>query len=560
MSKDEEGTRNRVTESINLIKSLIGDYGGRVMNVAGDGILALFGSASQSLKFAVEIQRGFRDDAVWHSEDDPITFRIGINIGEVVDDDTGIQGHDVNIAARIQALARPGGICVSGSVQRVVRDTLGVTMHSMGQQGLKNIPEPVDVFAIDINGHTAAPTVLPLLRSETIEPPTETSVAILPLENVSGDPRDNHVCDGVTGDIISTLSRFRDVFVIARHSAFLFKNQNLPPEQIGGQLGVRYLASGGLQRAGSKIRIRIQLIEAASERVIWSEHYDDALSDIFAFQDDVTDTIAARLAVQISAAEARRVLHENPPDLRAYGLVLRGHHLSFGFRKETNLYARRLFEQATAVDPEYGRSYAGMSRTFNLAWRYRWTDSPEANLDKAVELAKSAIRYDNQDARGFSELGFACLYKKQHDASLAAYERAIQLNPNDADILAEMGDALSYTDQSERAIQLLNRAMRLNPCYPDWYLWYLGEAYFHLRDFEQAIATLQKMSDPSEAHRLLASSYAHLGLMEEARYHARQVMMVHPDFSIEHWREVPPYKHTEQVEVLIEGLQKAGLE
>ncbi len=201
-----------------------------------------------------------------------------------------------------------------------------------------------------------------------------------------------------------------------------------------------------------------------------------------------------------------------------------------------------------------------MSRTFNLAWRYRWTDSPEANLDKAVELAKSAIRYDNQDARGFSELGFACLYKKQHDASLAAYERAIQLNPNDADILAEMGDALSYTNQSERAIQLLNRAMRLNPCYPDWYLWYLGEAYFHLRDFEQAIATLQKMSDPSEAHRLLASSYAHLGLMEEARHHARQVMMVHPDFSIEHWREVPPYKHTEQVEVLIEGLQKAGLE
>ena len=233
MSKDEEGTRNRVTRSINLIKSLIGDYGGRVMNVAGDGVLALFGSASQSLKFAVEIQREFRDDAVWHSEDDPITFRIGINIGEVLVDDTGVQGHDVNVAARIQALARPGAICVSESVQRVVRDTLGVTMHSMGRQSFKNIPEPVEVFAIEVSGPTAAPTVPPPLRSETIEPPTETSIAILPLESVSGDPRDNHVCDGVTGDIITNLSRFRDLLVIAWHSAFLFKNQNLPPEQIG---------------------------------------------------------------------------------------------------------------------------------------------------------------------------------------------------------------------------------------------------------------------------------------------------------------------------------------
>jgi tetratricopeptide (TPR) repeat protein len=200
-----------------------------------------------------------------------------------------------------------------------------------------------------------------------------------------------------------------------------------------------------------------------------------------------------------------------------------------------------------------------MSRTFNLAWRYRWTPDPEGALDKAVDLANAAISYDSLDARGYGELGFACLYKKQHDSSLAAYERAIELNPNDADILAEMGDSFTYWGDANRAVQLLNRAMRLNPFYPDWYLWYLGEAYFHLGDYEETVGTLHKMRDQSEAQRLLASSYAHLGQMKEARYHAKQLLRIHPDFSIAHWRNVPPNKNLEELEVFIEGLRKAGL-
>ena len=445
MARNEERTYQRVTQAIRLIRSLIGDYGGQVQHVAGDGILALFGSAAQALQFAVAIQREFRNDAVWHGDEEPIAFRIGINVGEVlVGGEANVQGHSVNVAARIQALAQPGGICITEAVQRAVSDSLGVAMHQLGPQTLKNITEPIEVFAIEVDGPSLPVSVeLPPVPSELIQPFVEASVAVLPVANLSNDPRNSHLCDGFTGDIITNLSRFRDLLVIARHSAFLFKNRDVASSQIAGQLGVRYLMTGGLQRSGRKLRLRVQLTEAETDRVIWSDRYDGDLGDLFAFQDDVTAMIAARLAVQISAAEQRRLLAEHPPDLRAYGLILRGQDLSLRFRQEANLHARRLFEHAAEIDPDYGRCYAGLSRTFNLAWRYHWTPEPEVALDKAVDLANAAISYDSLDARGYGELGFACLYKKRHDSSLAAYERALELNPNDADILAEMGDSLS---------------------------------------------------------------------------------------------------------------------
>jgi adenylate cyclase len=560
MARNEDRTYQRVTQAIRLIRSLIGDYGGHVQHVAGDGILALFESAAQALQFAVAIQREFRNEAVWHG-DEPIAFRIGINLGEVlVGGEANVQGHSVNVAARIQALAQPGGICVTEAVQRAVRDTLGIAMRQLGPKTLKNITEPIEVFAIEVNGPPGPVSAeLPPVPSELAPPFAEATVAVLPLDNLSDDPRNAHLCDGFTGDIITNLSRFRDLLVIARHSAFLFKNRDLAPSQIAGQLGVRYLMSGALQRSGRKLRLRVQLTEADTDRVIWSDRYDGNLGDLFAFQDDVTGMIAARLAVQISAAEQRRLLAEHPPDLRAYGLILRGQDLSIRFRKEANLHARRLFEHAAEIHPDYGRCYAGMSRTFNIAWRYKWTQSRELCLNRAVELAREAINRDEFDARGYSELGFAYLYSKQHDDSLAAYGRAIELNPNDADILAEMGGAVSFSGDPEAALDLLKRAVRLNPYHPDWYLWFLGEAYFDLGQYDEAIRMLQRMHDQSEGHRLLAASYALSDRLEEARYHAKQVMSVYPDFTIEHWRTVPPDRNPEPLERFLEGLRKAGL-
>src|SRR5919106_1391186 len=366
MDRNEDRTYDRVTRSIRLMKSLIGDYGGRVMNVAGGGVLALF-------------------------DDEPVAFRIGINVGEVlVDEESNVQGRSVNVAARIQALARPGGICISEAVQRAVRDTLGVPMRSLGPQSLKNIAEPIEIFAIEVNGPQLPVTSPRLPPPETspeilaIDPPDRASVAVLPLDNLSGDPRDDHLCDGITGDIITNLSRFRDLLVIARHSTFLFKDARVPLKVVGGQLGVRYLMNGGLQRDGSRIRINVELSDVESGRVVWADRLKGDLGDVFAFQDDVTDVIAARLAVQIDAAERRRALSAEPPDLRAYGLVLRGQELSFRLRQQENLHARRLFEQAAEVDPRYGRPYAGLSRTFNLDWRYAWSAAPDTALEQAV--------------------------------------------------------------------------------------------------------------------------------------------------------------------------------
>jgi adenylate cyclase len=389
--------------------------------------------------------------------------------------------------------------------------------------------------------------------------PDTGSIAVLSLRNLSGAPRDEPLCAGITGDIIHHLTRFRDLIVIAQHSALRVKALALAPRQIGERLGVRYLLTGELQRQGEGLEIHARLLEANSEQVIWSGKYDGPLGHTFAFQDEVTEVIAGNLAAEIRAAECRRAVDSAPAKLSAYGLLLRGQYLTQRYQKATNLEARFLFERARRLDPGYGRSYAALSRTFNLDWRYAWSDQPSASLDRALELAELAIQLDPFDARGHAEVGFACLYRKQQQAALFAYQRAIDLNPGDADILAEMGDALTSVGQPARARQLLTRAMYLNPFCPDWYLWHLGETYFCEGNYQQAIDTLKRMRDLSEAHRLLTSSYAHLGRMEEARQHAVQLMKAHPNFSIDHWRKVPPFTDQEPRERLIDGMRKAGL-
>jgi len=559
MERDQLGTHRRVMRRVNLFKSLVGDYDGHIFDVEGDAVKAAFNSAFQAVRFAVDLQREFRNDAVWSSGPDEPVFRIGINLGEVIEEADGYYGHEVNVAARLQELALPGGICVSESVQRIVRGKLPVQMSPIGRRSLKNMAEPVEAYAIDLEA-AAVPAALP--QPPALPSPAAMleggSIVVLPLRNLSGDPSATHLCDGITSDIITNVSRFRDLTVIARHTAFLLRDTSLDLRDVGRHLGVRYALTGDLQLRDDRLSINVQLVDLDRGAVIWSDRYRGTLRDVFGFQEDITGVIAARIASHVAAAELRRTSSLPPSNLRAYGLVLRGQDFSLQFRRDANLHARRLFEEATGCDPHYGRAYAGMSRTFNTAWLYRWTEAPEVALDRAVELAAEAVKRDDLDARGHSELGYAFLYKRQHESSLAAYDRAIDLNPNDADILADMGDALTYSDQPERAIALLKRAMRLNPLYPDWYLWHLGEAYFHIEDYDAAITALKKMRDQSEAHRLLAASNAHLGRTAEAQQHAQQVIAVHPDFSIDHWRAVVPYS-PEPMKRFIEGLRLAGL-
>jgi adenylate cyclase len=392
-----------------------------------------------------------------------------------------------------------------------------------------------------------------------IRAPNECSVALFPLRNLSGVPDDESLCAGITGDIIHNLTRFRDLTVIAQHSALQIAALALPPREIAERLGVRYLLLGHLQRSSRGLQVQARLIEADSEQVVWSMEFDGLLGDVFAFQDEVTEVIAVHLAAEIRAAQLRRAAESAPAELSAYGLLLQGQFLTHQYRRAANWQARRLFERARRIDPGYGRSYSALSRTFTLDWRYAWSADPDASLDRALELAELAIQHDPLDARAHAELGFACLYRKQHGAALVAYERAVELNPNDADILAEMGDALGFVGQNQRAVETFGRAVELNPFCPDWYLWLLGGIYFNLGEYQSAIETMEQMSDRSEAHRLLASSYAHLGDFAKARHHAKELIAVHPNFSITHWRNVPPDQDQEPLERLIEGLRKAGL-
>ncbi|MEM9872554.1 MAG: tetratricopeptide repeat protein [Pseudomonadota bacterium] len=561
MSRDEAETSARVSHAINLIRQLAADYGGTIKNIAGDGVLALFEGVTNCVNFAVAMQQEFLNDQVWNTGSDPISFRIGINMGEVREGHFGLHGHAINVAARLQTLAPPGGICVSEAVSQLARDTLELPMTSLGRPELKNIDETIEVFQIQPGG-TAARVETPAIveRDTTPQDIPDNSVAVLPLANLSGEPQNVHLCNGVTGDIISNLTRFNNLHVVAHQSSSLFDSQNMPVREIGQKLRVHYLATGAFQRVGDQLRVQVQLAEADSGRSVWAEKFNGNIADVFSFQDEVTAVIASCLSVKIDKAELQRQQRTAPSDLQAYGLILRGREVYKQQRRELNLHARRLFEQASVIDPAYAVSYSSISRISNDAWRFNWADEPDAALEDAIAQAEMALQLDPDDARGHAAMGNACLYKRRHDESLAAYERAIRFNPNDADILAEMGHSASVYGEPERAVELIERAMRLNPFYPDWYLWHLGEAFFDMNDYEQAIRTLTRMRDKTDAYRMLTASNALLGRMDEATRHAAQILATHPEFTMKHWENVPPDRNPGPRDRLIEGLKKAGLQ
>ncbi|HEX6102654.1 MAG TPA: tetratricopeptide repeat protein, partial [Alphaproteobacteria bacterium] len=525
--------------------------------VTGDGVLALFESADQAVRFAVQIQNEFRKQSVWE-DGEPVQFRIGVHLGEVMETEGVVQGHCINVAVRVQQIADPGAIMVTRAVRDAVRDRSDVTLATQGYPPLKNIAEAMEVFAV-----TAPDSSLPAaLKAHRAPPSPESnrnpSVALLALQNRSGDPALDHLCEGIVEDVIANLTRFRSLTVIARHSAFLFSLSANSAREIGDRLGVRYLLSGNLRRSGKRLRVGVELIDAKSEGVLWSDHFNIEMEEVFDLQDEITGAVASRLAVQIDFAERRQESYY-PRDMRAYGLVLRGQQLLLQCRNDANAHARRLFEEALEIAPDYARVYSALSRTHNLDWRYTWSAAPEESLEAAVELARRAVELDRLDARGFAELGFANLYKKRHDEALADYARATALNPNDADIIAEYADALVYAGQPEKSVELLERAMRLNPYYPDWYLWYLADAYITMGRHTEVIATVQRMQNPDEGRRMLAASFAHLGMMDQARAQAREVLRLHPGFTISRWRDRPPYRDQAILEQFIEGMRKAGL-
>ncbi len=563
MGEDELATHEAVKGHLGTFEQYSVRYEGEILQVRGDGILALFDSIVNAVRFSIDVQKAVAAANQPVPEERRIMFRIGINLGEVVKEEASVYGDSVNIAARIEGLADPGGICVSAAVYEQIKNKLRYGYEYLGPQRLKNIRDPIEIFRVREESEGAAMAASPRALSRGIElgrsPPKLPSVAVLPFINLSGDPSEHWLSDGVTEDITTNLSKFHNLFVIARSSAFTYKNKSARPQQAAEELGVRYVTQGSIRKLGNRVRISVALADAESGRTIWGERYDRDLDDIFTMQDEITHMIVAATAVRIEATESERVRQMRPSDLEAYGLVLQGQQRIFRYTRDDNQEARKLYEAALDIDPRYARAIAAVSRTLNLDWRYSWTGSPDEALDEALEFARQAALLDETDARGFGELGFVHLYRKEHEASINAYTRALILNPNDADLMADMADALAHSGRSEEAVELLQKAMHLNPFYPDQYLWHLGGAYFNLKRYEDAVDTLLCMHNPTEGRRLLAASYGQLGRTSEAREQAAKVLEAHPSFSLKRWASIQPDKYSEDLEHFVDGLKKAGL-
>jgi adenylate cyclase len=563
MGADEIGTWNIVKSRFEDFNELAKLHHGEVLEVRGDGLFILFDSAIHAVSFGMELQKRMK---IWNAdiaEDRQFRFRVGINLGEVLVDGTRISGDCVNIASRLESLAQPGHVCISATVYEQVRNKLTFGYEYLGSQNLKNVKEPVDAFQVHENSTSAAMTrgLRPLYLSENsiILPSKDCSVVVLPLQFQGSEQSESWYADGLTEDITTSLSRFHELFVIARSSAYVYTDPKVMPANAARELGVRYVVRGSLRKAGNRIRVAIELLDSEHNRIIWGEHYDRELDGIFELQDEITQLIVSSAAQHIQSTELDRLKQLAPNDLRAYGFVLQGQQHIFRYTMEEIRRARSLYDKALHLDPNYARALAAKSRTLNFDWRYNWAEHRDNALDSALKLALEAIHADSLDARGFGELGFVHLYRKEHNAAINAYRRATTLNPNDADLLSDMADALAHSSQSEEAIELLKKAMRLNPHYPDQYLWNLGGAYFDIKQYDKAIDTIQKMQNPSEGRRLLAASFGHLGRITEAREQAAKVLEAHPRFNVEQWAAVVPDKYEETTAHFIEGLRKAGL-
>ena len=564
MGQDDIQTTLAVKARMQLFSEMVKSYSGEIVRLAGDGVFLIFESAVDAVLFAVEMQKRMHALNETVLEGSQIVFRFGINLGEILIDEKELSGDSINIASRIEAFATPGRVCISGAVYDHVSKKLTYGYEYLGAQEFKNIDDVIDVFQVHENPTSA--TMTPGLRRDRKisksfkgEPIKDQSIVVLPFSFQGSDTNESWFADGLTEDITTNLSRFHEFFVIARGSAYVYSDGSKSPNDAARELGVRYAVDGSVRKSGPRIRITLQLRDAHRDRTIWGEQYNRNIDDLFDLQDEITQTIVSATAAQIEASERERLSLIHPSNLEAYGFVLQGQKHIYRYTQSEVRCARGLFETALVSDPRYARAIAAKSRTYNLDWRYAWAEKPDVALDDALSLARKAIDLDESDARGFGELGFAHLYRKEHDSAISAYERALKLNPNDADLMSDMADALAHSGRSEEAIVLLQKAMCLNPFYPDQYIWHLGGAYFNLKQYDEAIRTIQTMQNPTEGRRIMAASYGHLGRVNEARNEVEKVLEAHPDFNIDHWAAVQPDKYEEDVDHFVDGLKRAGL-
>ena len=556
MSRDEEGTLNRLKAHLGeLVEPHIAAHRGRIVKRTGDGLLVDFASAVEAVRCAVAIQAGMADRNRIAEDDRRIEFRIGINLGDVIIEGEDIYGDGVNIASRLEALADPGGIFVSRAVRDSVRDKLGLILEDLGEKPVKNIPRPVRVFRI---GRADGPTA----AMRPPEVPDKPSIAVLPFANMSGDAEQEYFSDGISEDLITDLSKVSALFVIARNSSFTYKGKTAKVQEIGRELGVRFVLEGSIRKAGNRVRITAQLVDAASGGHLWADRFDRELTDIFATQDEVVQQIVGALAVKLTQRETQQ-RRRGTRNIEAYECWLRARELLGRGSREAVVQCQTMHRRAIELDPNFSAPYAGLAFAAVSDYVNAWVDEPALALDAAEKWARQAIELDDQEPGGHVALGNVLVWRRRHDDALVEVNRAVELDHNYAQGHALVGMTLTYSGRAAEALAPFAMAMRLDPHYANILLHLLAQAHFSLGQYEIAATHLldriARNPNTDASRMLLAACYGHLGRTEDARAAWQGLLGVNPGFSMTQRSQVLPYKDSGDFDRIVEGLAKAGL-
>jgi adenylate cyclase len=555
MERDEARTHARLrAHRKELVAPLIARHGGRIVKLMGDGLLAEFPSVGEAVACAVGMQRGLAGREPDILGDERIRLRIGINLGDVIVDGDDIYGDGVNIAARLQQMARVGGICLT----RAVRDQLGVAddieLEDLGEQTLKNIARHIHVFRVVLADEAEAAAPPPAPRAE------KPSIVVLPFANMSGDPEQEFFADGLTEDIITELSRFHELLVISRNSAFVHKGKAVRVQDVARDLAVQYVVEGSVRKAGSRVRITVQLIDAETDRHVWAERYDRELEDIFAIQDEVTAAIVATLPARVEAATHERAKRKPTESMAAYECVLAGKVLHHRSNPADNAEAQRLLDRAIALDPKYAHAHAWKACVLGQRWANGWCEDRDAVWAAVTAELDTALSLDDNDSDVHRTWAAASIIRDKLERAIHHQERGLALNPNNDLIVVQQGELLTWLGRPEEGIEWIRKAMRLNPHHPERFWSHLGRADFVARRYAEAIEAFRRITRPDAMHHaFMAAASARLGDAAAAGQSLREVLARAPGFSVAAHLATMHYLRAEDREHHERALLEAGL-
>ncbi len=568
MREDEDATMRALGACRAIVEGLVAEHRGRIANTAGDAVLAEFPSVGDGLACALAIQQALTTENEGVPPDRRMQFRIGLHLGDVMTRVGDLFGDAVNIAARLETLAEPGGICVSAAVREHVGTRVAATFTDIGAQQVKNIAEPVHVFRVGPRAsrpHAAGTAAVQPMPAGPLALPDKPSIAVLPFANMSNDPEQEFFADGIAEDVITALSRYPSLFVIARNSCFTYKGRAVDVKQVGRELGVRYVLEGSLRKSGNRIRVTAQLVEADAGNHLWAERYDRDLADIFAVQDEITEAVTIAIAPAVADAEQRRALRKPPGSLDAWAAYQRGQwHLSKSTPDDNSL-AEKFFQQAMGLDPTFSGAYGGLARAQDQAAYFLTRDLVEA-LSLAEALARRAVALDRADAEARSLLGHVLWRRGDYEGALSEAERALATAPNLASAHQTLGAALIFSGRPKEGVAALERSIRLDPrdSSSAVRLSRMALGLYFFRDYaaaaEVAKRAIRSYPDFPNAYRWLAAALGQLGRSEEAKEALGKAIAILPAAFERNVRNRVPWMRPEDHAHMLDGLRKAGWE